>query len=72
MLRNNDNVRRCSYFELGLPVVEPRYNEEPRDWQDLFFINVSLYRGPFVTYFTIRKVKKDRTLKRGLRYIEAR
>ena len=72
MLRNNDNVGRCSYFELGLPVVEPRYNEGPRDWQDLFVINVSLYRGPFVTYFTIRKVKKDRTLKRELRYIEVR
>ena len=23
MLRNNAGVRRCSYFELGLPVVKP-------------------------------------------------
>ena len=28
MLRNNADVRRCSYFELGLPVIE--HNQTPK------------------------------------------
>ena len=28
MLRNNADARRCSYFELGLPVGKPLYREK--------------------------------------------
>ena len=30
MLRNNADVRRCSYFELGLPVVQVDYKRGHR------------------------------------------
>ena len=54
--------------------VVPRYNEGLRDWQNLFaitrfrYIQVSLYRGSFYYYWG----EENRSLYRGLRYIEVR
>ena len=46
--------------------MEPRYNEGPKDWQNLFAITRSLH----IFYYYWGKEK--RSLYRGFRYIEVR
>ena len=52
--------------------VEPRYNEVPRDSQNVFAITRFRYIEVLSTYFPITGVKKNRLLYRELRYIEVR
>ena len=48
--------------------VEPRYNEGPRGWKNLFSITRFLYIEVIYYYWG----KENRPLYRGLRYIEVR
>ena len=54
--------------------MEPRYNElGTRNWQNLFAIARFRYLSRFFfIYFTIYWDKENRSLYRGLRYIEVR
>ena len=62
--------------------MEPRYNEVPRDWQNLFVITKPRYNGQIYNKFCyIEELfhvfyyyggKVNRSLYRGLRYTEVR
>ena len=51
--------------------VEPRYNEVPRDWQNVFAITRFRYTVLFHIFYYYWG-KENRSLYRGLRYIEVR
>ena len=59
--------------KIKLSTVEPRYNEGPRDWQNMFVIVrfVNLYQGSFsyclIFYYCWSK-KQNSSLDRGLSY----
>ena len=52
--------------------VEPRYNEVPGDWQNVFAITRFRYIEVLSTHFPITAIQKNRLLYRGLLYIEVR
>ena len=52
--------------------VEPRYNEGPRDWQNLFAITRFRYIEVLFHRFSYYWGTEYRSLYRGLRYIEVR
>ena len=52
-------------------IMEPRYNEGPRDWQNLFAIKRFRYiKVLFHIMFYYYWGKENRSLYRGLHYIE--
>ena len=53
-------------------VVEPRYNEGPRDWQNLFAITRFRYIEVLFHIFYYDWRKENRSSYGGLRYIEVR
>ena len=56
-----------------LLAVEPQYNEGPRDGQNLYAIRRGFVISRLIfIYFTITGVRKNRSLFRGLPYIEVR
>ena len=52
--------------------VEPRYNEVPRDWQNVFVITRFRYIEVLFHIFYYYSGKQNRSLYRGLRYMEVR
>ena len=54
--------------------MEPRYNEVPRDWQNVFAITRFRYIEVLfhIFYYYWGKQLQDRALYRGLRYMEVR
>ena len=60
------------YFFSFLWIVEPRYNEGSRDWQNLFAIKRFRYMEILFHMFYCYWGKENRSLYRGLRYIEVR
>ena len=51
-------------------IVEPRYNERPRDWHNLFAKTRFRYMEVLFHIFYYYLGKESRSLNRGLRYIE--
>ena len=64
----------CSISNLNarLNTVESRYNEVPIDWQHLFAITKFRYVEVLFHIFYYFWGKENRSLYRGLRYIEVR
>ena len=60
------------YFFSFLWIVEPRYNEGSSDWQNLFAIKRFRYMEILFRMFYCYWGKENRSLYRGLRYIEVR
>ena len=52
--------------------MEPQYNEVPRDWQNVFAIARFRYIEVLFHIFYYYWGKENRSLYRGLRYIEVR
>ena len=52
--------------------MEPRYNEVPRDWQNVFVITRFRYIEVRFHIFYYYSGKQNRSLYRGLRYMEVR
>ena len=52
--------------------MDPRYNEVPRDWQNLFAITRFRYVEVLFHIFYCYWGKENRSLYRGLRYTEVR
>ena len=52
--------------------MEPRYNEEPRDWENMFVITRFRYMEVIFHIFYYYWGHENRSLYRGLCYIEVR
>ena len=57
---------------MNIHTVEARYNEEPRDWQNMFVITRFRYMEVIFHIFYYYWGNENRSLYRGLRYIEVR
>ena len=57
---------------MSIHTVEPRYNEEPRDWENMFVITRFRYMEVIFHIFYYYWGKENHSLYRGLRYIEVR
>ena len=58
-----------------MPSIKPQYNpytERPRDWQNLFAVTRFRYIEVLIDIFYYYWGKENRSLYRGLRYIEVR
>ena len=51
-------IKRDKVFTILSDTVEPRYNEGPRDWQNVFAITRFCISRLFFIYFTITVGKK--------------
>ena len=52
--------------------MEPRYNEGPTDWQNVFAMNESSFYQGYFPYIYYYWGEEYRSLYRGLRYMETR
>ena len=64
-----NQIQNKTNYQVLSPTVEPRYNEGPRDWQNLFAITRFRYIEVLFHIFCYYWGKDNRSLYRGL-YIE--
>ena len=60
------------YIEKNLVPIEPRYNEGPRDWQNMFAITRFRHIEVLFHIFTITRVKKIDSYIEDFCYVEVR
>ena len=67
-----NQIQNKRNYQVLSGTVEPRYNEGPRDWQNLFAITRFCYIEVLFHIFYYYRGKENRSLYRGLRYLEVR